>query len=350
MAAIEQDRGVPLAARQPSTLSRLILPLIRHEELLLFTIFLLVAAFFAIVVPSARGGSTYLDLLRDVSPNLIAAIGVTLLLIAGQFDLSIGSMLAFSGVVTVWAFNATDSMWLGIIAGLLTGPLVGAINGYLVTVQGMSSLMTTLGMMFALRGLVYVWTNKTPVVDENGFTAFTAIYQGEMLGVPIPGIIAIVLIALGYILLTRTEFGRNVYAIGGNATAARVSGIRVQRDTFLLFVLSGTTAAIAGVLVASQTGTGYFDAGVQGFELIVIASAVLGGVSLSGGVGSLLSAMLGVLILGITGKGLRLMNVHTTQQLVVTGLVMLAAVYLHGVRKRLLVESRRRQGTSRGVV
>ena len=345
MAAIEQDRVPPAPAQQqPGALSRFLLPLIRHEEVLLFTIFLLVAAFFAIAVPSSRSATTYLDLLRDVSPNLIATIGVTLLLIAGNFDLSIGSMLAFSGVVTVWAFNATDNMWLGLLAGLLTGPLVGAINGYLVTVQGMNSLMTTLGMIFALRGIVYVWTNKTPVVDENRFTAFTGFYQGRLFGVPLPGILAIILIALAYILLTRTEFGRNIYAIGGNPTAARVSGIRVQRDTFLLFVLSGTTAAIAGVLVASQTGTGYFDAGVQGFELIVIASAVLGGVSLSGGVGNLLSAMLGVLILGMTGKGLRLMNVHTTQQLVVTGLVMLAAVYLHGVRKKLLVASRRRTG------
>jgi ribose transport system permease protein len=246
--------------------------------------------------------------------------------------------------VTVSTFNATDNMWLGMLAGLLTGPLVGAINGYLVTVQGMNSLMTTLGMMFTLRGLVYVWTNKTPVVDENGFTAFTQIYQGEILGVPITGLIAILLIALAFILLTRTEFGRNIYAIGGNQTAARVSGIRVQRDKFLLFVLSGTTAAIAGVLVASQTGTGYFDAGVQGFELIVIASAVLGGVSLAGGEGNLISAMIGVLILGMTGKGLRLMNVHTTQQLVVTGIVMLIAVYLHGLRKRVLVENRRRHG------
>jgi ribose transport system permease protein len=344
MAAIEQDRSAPAGARQPDALGRILLPLIRHEEALLFTLFLLVAGFFALAVPSARSGSTYLDLLRDVSPNLIAAIGVTLLLIAGEFDLTVGSMLAFTGVVTVTTFNASGNMWLGILAGLLSGPLVGAISGYLVTVQGMSSLMTTLGMMFALRGLVYVWTNKTPVVDEHGFSAFTTLYQGAILGVPIPGLLAIVLIAIAYILLTRTEFGRNIYAIGGNQTAARVSGIRVQRDKFLLFVLSGTMAAIAGLLVASQTDTGYFDAGVQGFELIVIASAVLGGVSLSGGVGNLLSAMLGVLILGMTGKGLRLMNVHTTQQLIVTGLVMLAAVYLHGVRKRLLVASRRRQG------
>jgi len=339
MAAIERDLHAP----RPATggIRRALLPLARHEEVALFALFLLVAAFFAAAVPSARTSGTYLDLLRDVSPNLIAAIGVTLLLLAGQFDLSVGAMLAFTGVATVATFNATGSMWAGILVGLLTGPLVGAINGYLVTVQGMSSLMTTLGMMFALRGIVYVWTNKTPVVDENGFTAFTQLYQGQIAAIPIPGIVAVVLIALAYVLVTRTEFGRNIYAIGGNQTAARVSGIRVQRNTFLLFVLSGTTAAIAGLVVASQTGTGYFDAGVQGFELIVIASAVLGGVGLGGGQGNLLSAMIGVLILGMTAKGLRLMNVHTTQQLVVTGIVMLLAVYLHGVRQRTLAASRR---------
>ena len=340
MAAI--DRDIRAARPEAGGLRRALVALARHEEVALFALFLLVAALFAAMVPSARTSGTYLDLLRDVSPNLIAAIGVTLLLLAGQFDLSVGAMLAFTGVVTVATFNATDNMWLGIVAGFLTGPLVGAINGYLVTVQGMNSLMTTLGMMFALRGLVYVWTDRTPVVDENNFTAFVQVYQGGIAGIPTPGIIAIALIALAYLLVTRTEFGRNIYAIGGNPTAARVSGIRVQRNTFLLFVLSGTTAAIAGLVVASQTGTGYFDAGVQGFELIVIASAVLGGVSLAGGQGNLVSAMIGVLILGMTAKGLRLMNVHTTQQLVVTGIVMLLAVYLHGVRQRTLAASRRR--------
>lgn len=302
-------------------------------------LFLAVVAFFAATEPAARSSGTYLDLLRDVSPNLIGAVGVTLLLLAGEFDLSIGSMLAFTGVVTVETFNATGNMWLGMLAGLLTGPLVGAVNGYLVTVQGMNSLMTTLGTMFALRGAVYVWTNKTPVVSEQGFDGFLWLYQGEIGPVPVPGIIAVALIALFYVVATRTQFGRNVYAIGGNQTAARVSGIKVQRSKFLLFVVSGTTAAIAGLLIASQTGTGYFDAGAQGFELIVIASAVLGGVSLGGGEGRLISAMLGVLILGMTAKGLRLMGAHTTQQLIVIGVVMLASVYYHGVRKRLVIRS-----------
>jgi ribose/xylose/arabinose/galactoside ABC-type transport system permease subunit len=258
-------------------------------------------------------------------------------MLAAEFDLSIGAMLAFTGVVTVATFNATGSMWLGILAGLLTGPIIGAINGFLVTKQRMPSLMTTLGMMFALRGLVYVWTNKTPVVDEIGFSAFVQLYQGSVGPIPVPGIIAFVIIAVAMWVTTQTEVGRRIYAIGGNQQAARVSGIKVERTKFWLFVLCSTTAAIAGLLIAAQTGTGYFDAGAAGFELTVITAVVLSGVSMAGGEGSVLAAMLGVVLLGLTGKGLRLADVYTTWQLVLTGLMLMVAVYLHGLRKRLLL-------------
>ena len=178
------------------------------------------------------------------------------------------------------------------------------------------------------------------MIDENGFTGFTKLWSADLGPVPVPGLVALVPIILAYILMTRTEFGRNIYAIGGNAQAARVSGINVQRTKFILFVISGSLAALSGLLVTSQTGTGYFDSGVQGFELIVIASVVLGGVSLAGGEGRLLSAVLGVAILGMAGKGMRLMEVHITQQLVVTGILMLVGVYYHRVRKRFVVQSR----------
>lgn len=316
--------------------------LLRNEDLSLLILFAAVVLFFLIAEPSVRNARTYLDLLRELSPTLIAAIGITLLLIAGELDLSIGSMLAVSGVVTVETFNRTGNLWLGILAGLLTGPLVGSVNGAMVTLLGMNSLVTTLGSLFALRGLVYVATNKTPIVDERGFTQFNWLYQGSIGPLPVAGLLAILLIAIFAFLLRRTEFGRNLYAVGGNPTAARVSGIRVGRLKFLLFVVSGTMAAIAGLLIASQTSTGYFDAGSTGFELIVIASVVLGGVSLAGGEGRLLSAMLGVLIIGMTGKGLRLMGLHTTQQLIVTGAVLLVAVYFHRVRKQILADGRER--------
>ncbi|HEY8446950.1 MAG TPA: ABC transporter permease [Thermomicrobiales bacterium] len=337
--AVAQGADVRLSDTVPGWKRRLARAA-RYEDLSLVLFFALVVGFFLIFEPSAREPRIYPDLLRDTSPHLLTGIGMTLLLLAGQLDLSVGAMLALTGVVTVDVFNRTDNMWLGIIAGLLTGPIVGAIHGYLVTVQGMDSLMTTLGSMFTIRGLVYVYTDKAPITDENGFKSFNKLWNGDIGPLPVPGVIAIVLIALAYILLTRTEFGRNIYAIGGNKQAARVSGIPVRRITFTLFVISGTLAALSGLLIASQTSTGYFDAGVQGFELIVIASVVLGGVSLAGGEGRLISAMIGVLILGMTGKGLRLMNVHTTQQLVVTGVLMLMAVYYHRMRKQLVLRSR----------
>ena len=312
-----------------------VLRILQHEEIVLFVLLVAVTLYFMITVPAMRQSRVYFDLLRQVSPNLIAAVGFATLMIGGEFDLSIGSMLAFTGIVTVSVFNATDNMWLGIAAGLLTGPLIGTINGYMVTKLKMNSLMTTLGMLFALRGIVYVFTGKSPVIDQNYFERFVWFFQGYIGQVPVPIIPTLLIVGLFYFTLTQTEFGRQVYAIGGNATAARVSGIRVERSKFILFVLCSTTAAIAGLLIAAQTGTGYFDAGL-GFEFTIIAAVVLGGVSLAGGEGSLLGVVLGVLILGVTGKGLRLAQVYITWQLVITGLVMIVAVYFHGLRRRIL--------------
>jgi ribose/xylose/arabinose/galactoside ABC-type transport system permease subunit len=310
--------------------------LLANEAVLLGILVLALIAFLMIMVPTARQPRTYFDLLREISPNLIAAIGVTLLMLAGEFDLSIGAMLALTGVVTVTIFNVTGNMWLGILAGLATGPIVGSINGYLVTRQRMPSLMTTLGMMFALRGLVYVYTKKTPIVDEQGFASFVELYQGNVGPIPIPALIALALIIVAYVVTTQTEFGRRIYAIGGNPTAARVSGIQVERIKFWLFIVCSTTAALAGLLIAAQTGSGYFDAGASGFELTVITAVVLGGVSMAGGEGGILGAALGVLLLGLTGKGLRLAGIYTTWQLILTGIMLMVAVYLHGLRKRLL--------------
>lgn len=325
----------PKTASGESISTGILQRLARYKEVGLLLLLIAVIAFFAIQVPAARQSRVYLDLLREMSPYLIAAIGITLLLLAGELDLSIGAMLALTGVITVTVFNSTGSMWLGILIGLLTGPIVGIINGYLVTQQGMNSLVTTLGSMFTIRGLVYVMTNKTPVVDENGFDAFQTLYHGDIGPLPIPTILAFALVLIFHFILSQTEFGRQIYAIGGNQIAARVSGIKVGRIKFILFVISGTMAAIAGMLIAAQTSSGYFDAGATGFELIVIASVVLGGVSLAGGQGGLIGTVLGVFIQGMTAKGLRLMGVQTNQQLIVTGMVMMVAVFLHDIRKRV---------------
>ncbi len=307
----------------------------------LVILLLVVVVLFWILEPSTRQQRVYWDLLREISPNLIAAIGVTMLMLAGEFDLSIGSMLAVTGITTVVVFNATDNVWLGIIAGLATGPIVGSIHGYLVTQQRMNSLVTTLGSLFALRGMVYVYTNKTPVIDENGFYDFQDAYYNNLGPVPLPFVLAVILVVLALIVLTQTEFGRNIYAIGGNETAARVSGIKVNLIKFILFVICAGSAAVSGMILTAQTGTGYFDSGSSGFELVVIAGVVLGGIALSGGKGSLVGTVLGILILGMTAKGLRLMGVNTNMQLMVTGSIMILAVFMHSFHDRISVFKRR---------
>lgn len=335
MAIISKDRGGNSEAA--SRLSRWLLT----REAGLVILLLAVVVLFWILEPSTRQQRVYWDLLREISPNLIAAIGVTMLMLAGEFDLSIGSMLAVTSVTTVVVFNGTDNMWLGIIAGLATGPIVGSIHGYLVTRQKMNSLVTTLGSLFALRGMVYVYTNKTPIVDENGFYDFQDAYYNNLGPAPLPFVLAIILVVLALVVLTQTEFGRNIYAIGGNETAARVSGIKVNLIKFILFVICASSAAISGMILTMQTGTGYFDSGSSGFELIVIAGVVLGGIALSGGKGSLVGTVLGILILGMTAKGLRLMGVNTNMQLMVTGSIMILAVFMHSFHDRVSIFKRR---------
>lgn len=331
MAVLSKGRGDDSGSA--SRLSRWLLT----REAGLVILLLAVVVLFWILEPSTRQQRVYWDLLREISPNLIAAIGVTMLMLAGEFDLSIGSMLAVTGVATIVVFNGTDNMWLGILAGLATGPIVGSIHGYLVTRQKMNSLVTTLGSLFALRGMVYVYTNKTPIIDENGFYDFQDAYYNNLGPVPLPFVLAIILVALALIVLTQSEFGRNIYAIGGNETAARVSGIKVNLIKFILFVICAGSAAISGMILTMQTGTGYFDSGSSGFELIVIAGVVLGGIALSGGKGSLVGTVLGVLILGMTAKGLRLMGVNTNMQLMVTGSIMILAVFMHSFHDRISI-------------
>ena len=295
-----------------------------------------------------RKSTVYWDLLREVSPTMVAAVGITLLLLSGEFDLTIGSMLALTSVVILDTFNRTDSMWLGIVAGLLTGVVIGVLNGTLVTIIGMESLMTTLGIMFSIRGLVYVHTNQSPVVDENQFTQFTRLWYEDLGPVPVPIVIALILVVAAYFVSTKTEFGRNIYAIGGNANAATVSGINVRQAKFALFVLCGLLAATAGLLYTSQIDTGYYNAGL-GFELEVLAAVVLGGASLAGGQGSVISTALAVLIIGTIGKGMRVMSIDTTQQLLVVGIVMLVAVYYHRMRKQSAAKLTQEAYTARQV-
>ncbi len=338
MALLRRDQGY--VARRRGFVERLL----GSEELILLLLLIMVVVVVLIAVPSARQPRTVFDLMRELSPFLIGTIGLSLLMIGGEFDLSIGSVIAMVTCITMALFLKTGNIWISVAAGLASGPIVGILIGLMVTRLKMASLMTTLGMMFVIRGAVYVSTNKAPILsgENNVPDAFLALYHSSLGPIPTPFLLAAALIAIFYVLSTQTDFGRRIYAVGGNPSAARVSGIKVNQVKFILFVLCSTLAAVAGMLVTAQIKTGYFDAGL-GFELTVIAATVLGGVSLSGGHGGLIGAVLGVLILGVSNKALRLMGAATTTQMLATGLFMIFALYLHTLRARLATSWRKRQ-------
>jgi len=270
-------------------------------------------------------------MLRASSIELIAALGMTVAMVAGQVDLSIGSLLAVVGVASVTIYNATDSVPVTIVAGLAVGVVVGVINGLLVTRLGINAIITTLGMMAVLRGIGYLTTNARAVQTEGD--SLKEIGIGYVGPVPIPILLALVVVVLTYFLLNRTVFGRYLYAAGGNPEAARSAGLPVARIYVIAFVIVALAAALAGLISVGRLNSFQPTIGV-GFELNVIAAVILGGTRLSGGEGTVSGTVLGVLILGVLNNGLVLLDINSFWQEVVRGAVIILAVALDEYRKR----------------
>lgn len=271
------------------------------------------------------------NVLRASSVELIAALGMTVAMVSGQVDLSVGSVLAVTGVASVSIYNATGSVLVTIVAGLGVGAVVGLVNGLLVTRLGINALITTLGMMAVLRGIGYLSTNARALQTEGD--TLREIGVGYVGPVPIPVVIAIVVVVLTYFLLNRTVFGRYLYAAGGNPEAARSAGLPVNRIYIVAFIVVGVAAALAGLITAGRLNSFQPTIGV-GFELNVIAAVILGGTRLSGGEGTVSGTVLGVLILGVLNNGLVLLDVNTFWQEVVRGTVIILAVAIDEFRKR----------------
>jgi ribose transport system permease protein len=271
------------------------------------------------------------NVLRASSIELIAALGMTVAMVAGQVDLSIGSMLAVVGVASVTVYNATGSVLVTVLAGLAVGAVVGLVNGLLVTRLGINAIITTLGMMAVLRGIGYLTTNAR-AVQTDGDT-LRQIGVGYLGPVPIPVVIALGVVLLTYFLLSRTVLGRYLYAVGGNPEAARSAGLPVNRIYIIAFVVVALAAALAGLVTVGRLDSFQPTIGI-GFELNVIAAVILGGTRLSGGEGTVSGTVLGVLILGVLNNGLVLLDVNTFWQEVVRGTVIILAVAIDEFRKR----------------
>jgi L-arabinose transport system permease protein len=266
-----------------------------------------------------------------VSMTGMVACTMLFCLAAGDFDLSISSVVACAGVVAALVMNRTDSILLGVVAGLACGAVSGFVNGYVVAKLRINALITTLASMQIVRGFGLIISDYKAVgiVNENFFELGNARFLG---------VVAPIWITLGCFLvfgfiLQRTVFGRDTLAVGGNAEAAHLAGIAVDRVKIIIFTAQGVMAAFAGIVLASRLTSGQPNTSV-GFELDVISACVLGGVSLTGGVGSMTFVVAGVLIMGIVQNAMNLLNIPPGYQYVARGLILLGAVLLDRWKRR----------------
>ncbi len=274
------------------------------------------------------------NILGQISLPLISAVGLSLLLISGEVDISIGSLQAFVALPLVVVMNSTGSFVLGAVAAIVVGAAVGCLNGYLVTKLKINSLIASLGMYYALRGTVFLITKKVPIVDKIKGDLFFAIGNMKLWRIlPYSAILMFIILFAFMYIMKHTTYGRRLYATGGNSEVASLIGINTTRIKFSAFVICSTLASISAILLASRLGSAQHLAG-QGFEFQVVAAVVLGGVSLVGGTGTLLGAFIGVAIMGIIQNGLGMLNVNTMWQLVITGSIIILAVAIDELKKR----------------
>jgi ribose/xylose/arabinose/galactoside ABC-type transport system permease subunit len=291
----------------------------------LYFAFAILLVVFSFASPWFLSIDNFLNIGRQTALVSIIAIGMTFVIIARQIDLSVGSALALSGMSAALAMAHIGDNWIiGAIAGIGTGAIVGAINGFVVTRLNIPSFLVTLGTLSAARGLALLVTTTRPVIITND--SFVAIFgEGDIFGVPVPIIWTVLAVIAGILLLHYSVFGRQIYAAGGNPTAALYSGINIKRVTTLAFVLTGMLAGLAALVLSARSHAARPDV-VQGLELDVIASVTLGGCSLFGGRGFVLGTLLGSLIIGTLNNGLVLLGVSSSLQLVIKGAIIVAAV------------------------
>lgn len=322
------------AAAGPKSASEILRALLHRNEAVLLLVLALLLVFFSVATGNFLTMRNITNVLGQASLVMIGAVGLGMLVIAGEIDVSIGSLVGAVALPLIVVMNMTGSLELGILSALLLALIVGAINGYLSAYVGINSLIVTLGSLFVIRGGIYMYTGQRAISDDVTLETFYQLGNGRFLGVlPYPAIIAIVLAAIFIYMMRHRPFGRQLYAVGGNPEVARLAGYNVKRVKLIGFVLSSLLAGIAGILLSSRLGSAVHVSGL-GYEFQVVAAVVLGGVSLAGGIGSLFGVVLGVLILSFLSNGLGMLKLPTETQQVITGLIIIGAVGLDELRRR----------------
>ena len=305
------------------------------ENLVIIVAFLVLCVFLS-VFPKTSGSfftrQNIFNVLRQISTNLFLACGMTMVIILGGIDLSVGSIIALSGCISAGCVARYNlPLPIALLMGLLVGLLVGMFNGAVISKTTIPAFIVTLATMNIAKGLAYVYTGGSPVrVVTKEWQFLGAGYVGIF---PTPVVILVIVLIITAIIMNKTKMGRHMYAVGGNQQAAEFSGIKVEKVKFFVHAFSGLMAGLAGIVLASRMYSGQPTAG-DGAEMDAIAAVVVGGTSMAGGSGKIGGTIIGGLIIGVLNNGLNLLNVNSFWQYVVKGVVILLAVFLDYFRNK----------------
>ena len=292
---------------------------------------LLLVILMSILAPDFFSIKNGLNIAQAVSINAVIASGMTVVILTAGIDLSVGSIVAASGVATVLLLNGDAPVAIAALAAILIGALIGLVNGAIIAYLALPAFIVTLGALTYTRGIAYsMHGGPVQIAGESGIES---IGNGSIGGVPMPVIIMIFVYWFFWFLLERTKFGRHVYAVGGNPQAARLSGINVKKVLMSVYVISGVTAGLGGLIFASRVRSGQVTAGV-GYELDAITAVILGGTSLFGGRGRIFGTLIGALLIGVLSNGLVLLGVPIYTQLMIKGAVVILAVAIDTLRSK----------------
>jgi len=303
--------------------------LLKHNTIFIFFILLIVSS---LASESFFTERNLFNLLRQVAGIGIVSMGMLLVILTAGIDLSVGSIMALSSVLSAY-FLLYLPLPVAILAAIFIGVFSGSISGYLVSFRRMAPFIATLAMMTISRGFAYIISKGAPILLTESGQGLKNFGTSYLLRIPHPVILMFIIFFMVYLLLKYTAFGRLIVAIGSNETAVRLSGIRVRIYKFAVYSISGGFAAISGIISTARTGVGSPIVGL-GLELDAIAAVVIGGASLSGGKGTALNTLLGIFILGMIGNIMNLKNVPAYPQQVIKGLIIIFAVLLQGMKRR----------------
>ncbi|MEA5004061.1 MAG: ABC transporter permease [Christensenella sp.] len=299
----------------------------RFPQLSIVCAFIVLFVVLSIASDSFLTESNLINVVRQASPSLIVAIGMTFVLILGGIDLSVGSVACLAGTLAA-GFMTTNGLPVpaGLLLGLLVGAAIGLINGIIIAKVKIPAFIVTLALMSTARGLALVYTGGRPITNIP--EAALQLGRGYVGAIPVPVIIMIVVVAVAWIVLGSTKFGRHVYATGGNEECARLSGIKVDWTKIAVYTISGFTAGLTGILLTMRLASGQPTLG-QGMELDAIAAVVLGGTALTGGKGYIFGTIIGCLFMQLLSNGFNILGISSFWQQVFTGIILLVAVSLY---------------------